>query len=257
MVASSTARAQMRAFATTLARVSLFLLVTFMVLRAPAAHAETRMTEDARGTSSSAGPEPKKRSVLAFPPENRGGKQPVFIYLHGIAGGPERGCAELAHAVPTYGWLVCPHANVRDGQKYSWGGSLAEQWAVVTQAVREVASEPEVDPSAPVVLLGFSQGAYVAADLVTAYPNKVRAALFVGANVRPQKDALVRSGVKKVAFTAGLYDGTHGYLAESARLLAAAGYPAQFRSLGKVGHTYVGDPEARALDSLISWMAND
>lgn len=257
MAFPSTARARMRALATTLARVSLFLLVTFMVLRAPAAHAEPAVTDGARGTTSATSPEPKKRTMLAFPPDNRGGKQPVFIYLHGIAGGPERGCAELAHAVPTYGWLVCPHANVRDGQKYSWGGSLAEQWAVVTHAVQEVANEPEVDASAPVVLLGFSQGAYVAADLVTAYPNKIRAALFVGANVRPQRDALVRSGVKKVAFTAGLYDGTYGYLAESARLLAAAGYPAQFRSLGKVGHTYVGDAEARAIDSLVSWMAND
>lgn len=257
MAFPSTARVRMRAVATPLVRVSLSLLVVFMVLRAPAAYADPRVSESERGTTSATSPEPKKRTMLAFPPDNRGGKQPVFIYLHGIAGGPERGCAELAHAVPTYGWLVCPHANVRDGQKYSWGGSLAEQWAVVTHAVREVANEPEVDASAPVVLLGFSQGAYVAADLVTAYPNKIRAALFVGANVRPQKDALVRSGVKKVAFTAGLYDGTYGYLAESARLLAAEGYPAQFRSLGKVGHTYVGDAEARAIDSLVSWMAND
>jgi hypothetical protein len=97
----------------------------------------------------------------------------------------------------------------------------------------------------------------VAADLLTAYPNKVRAALFVGANVRLKNDVLVRSGVKKVAFTAGLYDGTYGYLAESAKLLSEAGYPAQFRSLGKVGHTYVGDAEARAIDSLVSWIAND
>lgn len=257
MVASSTARARMRAFATTFVRVSLAMLVTLVTLRAPTARADERAAEGARSPKSATSSEPKRRTVLAFPPDNRGGKQPVFVYLHGIAGGPERGCAELAHAVPTYGWLVCPHANVRDGQKYSWGGSLAEQWAVVTQAVREVANEPEVDASAPVVLLGFSQGAYVAADLVTAYPNKIRAALFVGANVRPQRDALLRSGVKKVAFTAGLYDGTYGYLAESAKLLADAGYPSQFRSLGKVGHTYVGDAEARAIDSLVSWMAND
>ena len=196
-------------------------------------------------------------TVLAFAPENRGGKQPVFVYLHGIAGGPERGCAEFAHSVPTYGWLVCPHANVREGQRYSWGGSLSAQWAVVQDALAQVAEEPEVDPRAPVVLLGFSQGAYVAAQLVTAYPNKIRAVLFVGANVRPNKDALGKAGVKKVGFAAGLYDGTHAYLNESARQLEQGGYPAQFRSLGRVGHTYVGDAQARAIDSLVSWMAND
>ncbi|HRH00078.1 MAG TPA: hypothetical protein PLR99_27720 [Polyangiaceae bacterium] len=198
-----------------------------------------------------------RRTVLAFAPENRGGKQPVFVYLHGIVGGPERGCAEFAHSVPTYGWLVCPHANVREGQRYSWGGPLSAQWAVVQHALAQVAEEPEVDPRAPVVLLGFSQGAYVAAQLVTAYPNKIRAVLFVGANVRPSKDALGKAGVKKVGFAAGLFDGTHAYLNESARQLEQGGYPAQFRSLGRVGHTYVGDAQARAIDSLVSWMAND
>jgi len=200
---------------------------------------------------------PPKRTVLAFPPENRGGKQPVFVYLHGILGGPERGCAEMARSVPTYGWLVCPHANVREGDRYSWGGSLAEQWSVVRAAVAQVAQEPEVDPSAPIVLLGFSQGAYVASDLIAAYPGAIRGALFVGANVRPTKATLERAGVKKVGFAAGLYDGSYAFMAESAKQLEQAGYRAQFRSLGKVGHTYVGDAEAAALDSLVSWMAND
>lgn len=200
---------------------------------------------------------PAKRTVLAFPPENRGGKQPVFVYLHGIVGGPERGCAEFARAVPTYGWLVCPHANVREGERYSWGGSIAEQWAVVRDATSQVAQEPEVDPSAPIVLLGFSQGAYLAAQLVATYPSAIRAVVFVGANVRPNKATLEQSGVKKVAFAAGQYDETFGYMAESARQLERAGYRAQFRSLGKVGHTYVGDAEGAAMDSLISWIAND
>ena len=250
----------MGSFPNVRARLGAFAAVWFVVLFGLLAGIVT-VPRTATAAATESVPEPParttRRTVLAFAPENRGGKQPVFVYLHGIVGGPERGCAEFAHSVPTYGWLVCPHANVREGQRYSWGGSLSEQWAVVQDALAQVSQEPEVDPRAPVVLLGFSQGAYLAAQLVTAYPNRIRAVLFVGANVRPSKDALGKAGVKKVGFAAGLYDETHSYLNESARQLEQAGYPAQFRSLGKVGHTYVGDAQARAIDSLVSWMAND
>ena len=241
-------RVRLRAFASRF--VLLFWLLAGIVAIPRAADAIETATEPALARA-------VKRTVLAFPPENRGGKQPVFVYLHGIVGGPERGCAEFARSVPTYGWLVCPHANVKEGERYSWGGSAQDQWAVVNDALSQVSQEPEVDPRAPVVLLGFSQGAYVAAQLLTAFPNKIRAALFVGANIRMTKAALVQSGVKKVGFAAGLYDGTHAYLSDSAKELERAGYPAQFRSLGRVGHTYVGDREALALDSLVSWIAND
>jgi predicted esterase len=196
-------------------------------------------------------------TVLAFPPENRGGKQPVFVYLHGIAGGPGRGCAEFSRSVSPYGWLVCPHGNVREGAVHSWGGSVPEQWAVVQGALASVANEADVDPGAPVVLLGYSQGAYLAEQLLRAFPKKVRAALFVGANVRLSKQTLVTAGVSKVAYAAGQYDGTYAYQQESQKLLEQEGFPVQFRTLGRVGHTYIGETEALNVDALVSWIATD
>ena len=196
-------------------------------------------------------------TVLAVPPENRGGKQPVFVYLHGIAGGPGRGCAEFSRSVSAYGWLVCPEGNVRDGATRSWGGSLAEQWAVVQGALAAVAAEPDVDAGAPVVLLGYSQGAYLAEQLLRGYPGKIRAALFVGANIRLDKKTLVAAGVSKVAYAAGEFDGTYAYQRESHLLLEREGFSVQFRSLGRVGHTYIGQSEAQSVDALVSWMAND
>jgi len=196
-------------------------------------------------------------TVLAFAPENRGGKQPVFVYLHGIAGGPGRGCAEFSRSVSPYGWLVCPQGNVREGAVYSWGGSLPEQWAVVQGALASVATEADVDPGAPVVLLGYSQGAYLAEQFVRAFPKRIRAALFVGANIRLPKQTLVTAGVSKVAYAAGLYDGTYAYQQESQKLLEQEGFPVQFRSLGRVGHTYIGETEAMRLDALVSWIATD
>ena len=45
-------------------------------------------------------------------------------------------------------------------------------------------------------------------------------------------------------------------LNESARQLEQAGYPAQFRSLGNVGHTYVGDAQARAVAQMCAAVAD-
>jgi predicted esterase len=196
--------------------------------------------------------------IMAVPPQNRGGKQPVFVYLHGIKGDPSSGCVEFARSVNSYGWLVCPQGNVRNpGRTYSWGGTLEAQWHTVQEAVAAVKGEPEVDADAKVVLLGFSQGGYLAANLIRGYPHKIGAAVIIGANVRFTKDELVKAGVGKVGFAAGRGDGTFAYMQESARKLEVESFASQFHNLGKVGHTYVGANAASRIDALISWIATD
>jgi predicted esterase len=207
--------------------------------------------EERRRTASGA-------EMIAVPPQNRGGKQAVFVYLHGIKGDPSNGCLEFARSVNSYGWLVCPQGNVRNpGRTYSWGGTLEAQWNTVQEAVAAIAGEAEVEADAKVVLLGFSQGGYLAANLIRGYPQKVGAAVIVGANVRFTKDELVKAGVGKVGFAAGRGDGTFAYMQESARKLAAESFATQFHNLGKVGHTYVGANAASRIDALISWIATD
>jgi predicted esterase len=202
--------------------------------------------------------EPKSARTLAFAPQNRGSKQPVFVYLHGIDGTPEKGCKEFVRSVNSYGWLVCPRANiVSQTRGYSWGGTMQSQWQTVQSALESIAQEPEVDRNAPVVLLGFSQGALVAADFIRAYPKKIRAAVFVGGAVRFTKSELETAGVSKVGFAAGENDGAYAYMTTSAKTLELANYAVQFRGLGKVGHTYVGESEASSIDSLVSWIATD
>jgi predicted esterase len=228
-------------------RFALFAWAFASVAIAPSAHA-------------SASPEAHspERSVLAFPPQNRGGKQAVFVYLHGIGGAPDRGCREFERSVASYGWLVCPRGNVKnDAQSYSWGGTVEDRWRTVEQAIESVANEPEVDKNAKVVLLGFSQGGYVAAEFIRAYPKRITAALFVGANVRFKKAELEKAGVRKIGYAAGEYDATYSYLRQSHHALESESYSSQFRGLGKVGHTYVGENEAATIDSLVSWLGGD
>jgi dienelactone hydrolase len=197
-------------------------------------------------------------AALTYPPQNRGGKQPVFVYLHGIAGTPERGCREFARSVNMYGWLVCPQANIKDKNgAFSWGGTTQEQWQTVRSAIEGISAEPEVDAKAPVVLLGFSLGAYAAANFIRNYPKQIRAALFVGADIRFSKEELAKAGVGKVGCAAGEMDGTYVPLKNSCTALSTVGYPAQFRTLGHVGHTYFGENEALAIDSLVSWLGGD
>jgi predicted esterase len=129
--------------------------------------------------------------------------------------------------------------------------------STVQAALSSIATEPEVDASAPVVLLGFSQGASTAASIIRKFPNVAKGAVFVGANVRFTKAELTAAGISKIGYAAGQYDGTYPYLLESNKRLVREEFASQFRSLGKVAHTYYGESEALSLDALVSWIAED
>lgn len=115
------------------------------------------------------------------PPEQRSGR-PVVVALHGRGAG-ERSLAVLA---PDLGDVVlaCPRGPWPEGTGAAWWQMHAIGYPVASSLASARARllrflDDEVG-DAPVALLGFSDGATTAGDLLLAEPRRFRAAVLLG-----------------------------------------------------------------------------
>jgi pimeloyl-ACP methyl ester carboxylesterase len=174
--------------------------------------------------------------------------------LHGVCGLTTNGCGHFEGAP---GWLVCPQANHRCGNGgSSWGGSVADKIATVDAALDAARARWPESTRAPVILVGFSQGAYVAMDLARAQPGRFAGLLLLGADTGQTGDAFRVARLRRVALACGAYDMMFPKMRATPAALAPSGILARFASLGEVGHTYVArDGTDAVLTSLLEWVA--
>jgi phospholipase/carboxylesterase len=118
----------------------------------------------------------------SHPPEQRAGR-PVVVALHG-RGADERSLAVLAADLPDGVVLACPRGPVPEGGGAAWWQMHAIGYPVAASLAGTRARllrwlDDEL-PRADVALLGFSDGAVTAADLLLAQPHRFRAAVLLG-----------------------------------------------------------------------------
>lgn len=194
-----------------------------------------------------------KTPIFAIEPAPDHPGAPTAIYLHGIHGRPENGCPWFgSHA---FGWLVCPAASrAHDNGTFSWT-STSDDNVVVDRA--ESLARARGASDAPAVLVGFSQGAYVAARMATERHGRYHAIVLIGADVTLDPRAIESAGIVRVALLAGDYDAASGPMRRTAKDLSTAGVDSRFVSLGKVGHTYVPESatHAASLAETLGWVA--
>lgn len=193
------------------------------------------------------------KELLAFPPSRTAAaaRPLAVIYLHGARGRASNGCPWFRSGSSELGWLVCPEAIEKqpDGS-WSWGADVFQQAPVVAEALR--AAQAEGASSEPGVAVGFSQGSYVALDLVKARLARFRGLVLLGAEMHPTTKTLLDAGVKRVALGAGRHDAPHAMLVEEAARLEREGLEARFFDLGRVGHTYAVE-DTTILRDAIAW----
>jgi hypothetical protein len=109
-----------------------------------------------------------------YPPAMKAESRPLsVVYLHGMHGRAANGCPWFRGGASEQGWLVCPEAieEQPDGS-WSWGADVFKQAPIVEGALR--AARANGASSEPGIAVGFSQGSYVALDLVKARLAKFR-----------------------------------------------------------------------------------
>ena len=195
--------------------------------------------------------------TYAYAPANAAGAKPLTIYLHGICGDPGNGCPYFREGATSASWLLCPSAPTEcQGGGGTWAGTVSMQTRAVANAEQQAENlfPNAIDDKSPRVLIGFSQGAYAARNLILAQPGKYRAALFIGADISTTADSFRKAGITRVAFASGRYDMMRKPLEKEAASVKADGFPTRFVDLGAVGHTYVPATNADELRDAITWL---
>ncbi len=220
----------------------------------PASHVTTLGATEARGlyASTPTSLHAEGSNVMAFPPAKSAARAPMtVVYLHGRHARVANGCPWFRSGASELGWLVCPEGPEEqpDGS-WSWGADVFAQGVIVNRTLRAaVANGATKEPG---VAVGFSQGSYVAVDLVKARLAQFRGLVLLGAEMHPNAKTLRDAGVKRVALGAGRLDGSHDSLVEEARRLDGEGLETRFFELGHVGHTYAVE-DTTVLRDAIAW----
>lgn len=189
------------------------------------------------------------RPLIVVPPQ-RPDASGVTLYLHGLCGFPHRGCAALRDAAGAQGWLLGPTAPADlPGCGPSWSAAPRLRDATLARALHHA---PDAQGSR--VLVGFSQGAFTAVDLLRATPGRWTAVALVGAQVRVDARAIRRAGVRRVALAAGRYDQAARSMRATAEALRRDGVDARFVSLGEVGHTPASRGVGPVWRELLAWL---
>ena len=171
----------------------------------------------------------------------------AIIYLHGMCG-DSKGADPWGDVATHYGTLIVVRANVPcdDRPGYKWPKDLAEIRERIDAALAEVKNlrhgwlETE-HPS----LIGYSQGAYRAEQLVGAYPGRFPRAMLGGPPTPP--DAFALNSAQAVAVLGGELE-DHAHMLNGTQALIDAGLNARFFLLPGVHHGSYG-PQGRAVVS--------
>lgn len=172
-------------------------------------------------------------------PATTPGPHPVTVVLHGMCGEPVRTCAHFAELVTKRAHLICPRASRRcDGAGASWPtqGFARPIERAVARAEQELG--PLVEPAVGRTLIGYSLGAYRAAELLQQTGHAYSRAMLIGARVVFEPRRLRASGVKRLILAAGAWDMTYAPMQREATRLARTGASVRFLGLGPVGHAF-------------------
>lgn len=176
---------------------------------------------------------------VAYPPADASTPRAPIVYLHGMWATPEDSCPLLAHAATARGFLVCPRGNSPSpGEGRMWTGTYATIAPSVHAALATASalSPGALSPTASGTLVGYSNGAYFAAEIATHEPGRWTGLVLLSMRLDLDASKLRAAGVRRVVLAAGDKDGARDAMRAQAEHMNAEGLPTRFVSLGDVGH---------------------
>ena len=209
-------------------------------------------SKDGAGSTPPAARAEELPTEVVFPPDDATAAAPVTVFLHGMCDTPENECPYFRRAVGRRGWLVCPRAPVACGGGSKWGGK--GDAALIEAAVQRLVTRyPDRVVTSDRTVIGFSQGAFVAAELLQHGEQPYRYALLMAGKVPVVPARVLRGGALRVLLSAGDRDGSSAFMQDAARRLARGGVDARYFSLGNVGHSFAADMDTW-LDGALAWL---
>lgn len=177
----------------------------------------------------------------------RGTKRLVF--LHGMCGHGLGYAQAFAHSAAKYGTLIAPQADISCGGGLSkWSNDVAAIDARITRTFRAL-SDP--DPEGEVTVIGMSQGATRAVQLVKLRPARYTRLISMAAPtaLKPGELRTLHSAV----MMAGERD-RQDLMRESARALTSTRVPVTFMLIPKAAHGDLGLTPEQTTGEALDWL---
>jgi predicted esterase len=203
---------------------------------------------------------------VAYAPEDRATPKPAIVFLHGMWASPEDSCEPFESAATPFGFLVCPRANAPMGDAgpgyMMWSGGYPDAARSIHAALDAAdALAPGKRAAQGGTLIGFSNGAYFAAEVACSEPGRWSGLVLLSMKLDLDAKRLAHAGVTRVLLAAGDRDEARTSMqALAARLNQDASdarsrpaLEARYMSLGDVGHAFPSDMDVR-MCAAISWV---
>jgi predicted esterase len=196
---------------------------------------------------------------MAYAPADVASPRPPIVFLHGMWATPEDSCAPFEEGATPFGFLVCPRANapLGDGGGHGWTmwtGGYAEASRSIHAALDAAdALAPGKRADRDGTLIGYSNGAYFAAEVACAEPGRWSGLVLLSMKLDLDPKRLTAAGVRRVLLAAGDRDDASAPMQALATRLATGGVDSRFMSLGDVGHPFPSDMSAR-MCAAIAWV---
>jgi predicted esterase len=110
--------------------------------------------------------------------------KPIVLWVHGRGGHPESDCRKWSQVTRPYGWLLCPSGpeDRGDGAR-GWNNSWPQSKTTIDAAVAALRKEHGRSiRTHGHILIGFSEGAYVAMNVGVREPGTFNRWLILAAN---------------------------------------------------------------------------
>lgn len=112
------------------------------------------------------------------------GSRPVIMFLHGRGGNPFDDCRKWAPVATQFGWLICPQGpEDRGGGSRAWQNNVAAGQEIIDASISAVKAKFRGKVhTKDSVLIGFSEGAFLAMQIGLHKPESWNRWLILAAN---------------------------------------------------------------------------
>ncbi len=163
-------------------------LVSFLSALAVFCAATFAVAKPARPAAASKDPEHLelaggKAEAFFFRPKVRG-PRPVIMFLHGRGGNPFEDCRKWAPVATQFGWLLCPQGpEDRGGGARAWQNNVVAGQGIIDASIAALKARFKGKVrSKDSVLIGFSEGAFLAMQIGLQKPERWNRWLILAAN---------------------------------------------------------------------------
>jgi predicted esterase len=191
---------------------------------------------------------------VAYAPADVTARRPAIVFFHGMWASPEDSCPIFERGATRFGFLVCPRGNAPLGTGRMWAGTYvdADRQMRAALAAAQALAPGKLDATAGGTLIGYSNGAYFAAELASAQPGRWTGLVLMSMKLDLDATRLRKAAIRRVVLAAGDEDSACAPMRRLADRLTSQGVQARFVSLGPGGHPFPSDLAERMVD-VIAW----